>query len=230
MRAASRLLAAVKSVRYLEAGTPTGLTGLLTHQSPRSTLIYLYSSTLDKLKRIPDTSVYRQSTEALTRQRLALVESFVPEGLEAWQERLKKQMEEHPGLLERDGASVTELKDGSTLVRLLVREESGDEWDGEDARPEPEGERSESERKRQWEGVDTSNFEEELRSKDVKLEMEPPLTAEQYVLVRWTTCLVRYRQKFKLTWRQDIRARKQAWRWPDRRGDSSRRRRGQAGR
>src|SRR6266487_2308508 len=67
MRATSRLFASVKSGRFLEPNTQTGLTGLLTHPSPRPTLIFVYNSILDKLKALPETSVYRQSTESLTK-------------------------------------------------------------------------------------------------------------------------------------------------------------------
>jgi NADH dehydrogenase (ubiquinone) 1 alpha subcomplex subunit 5 len=73
MRASARLL-----TRYLEAGRPTGLTGLLTHPAPRAALLSIYGTTLDKLKAIPETSVYRQSVEALTKHRMAIVEGMVP--------------------------------------------------------------------------------------------------------------------------------------------------------
>ncbi|KAF2717353.1 hypothetical protein K431DRAFT_315865 [Polychaeton citri CBS 116435] len=95
MRAATRLFAAVKP-QYLEPGAPTGLAGLFTHATPRSTLLYLYSATLDKLKTFPESSVYRQSTEALTKQRLSVIESVTPEGLEAWQNRVSGLVEQYP--------------------------------------------------------------------------------------------------------------------------------------
>jgi NADH dehydrogenase (ubiquinone) 1 alpha subcomplex subunit 5 len=85
MRAAARLFASVKPGQFLEAGAPTGLTGLLTHPSPRSSLIYFYTTTLDKLKQIPESSVYRQSTEALTKHRLQIVEQSKPAGWDEWQ-------------------------------------------------------------------------------------------------------------------------------------------------
>jgi NADH dehydrogenase (ubiquinone) 1 alpha subcomplex subunit 5 len=96
MRSTFRLLASVKPGRFLESGSPTGLTGLFNHPAPRSTLIYLYSSTLDKLKALPESSVYCQSTESLTRHRLKIVEAVKPEGYDAWAERAKKQIAEHP--------------------------------------------------------------------------------------------------------------------------------------
>ncbi|KAK0643478.1 ETC complex I subunit conserved region-domain-containing protein [Cercophora newfieldiana] len=84
MRRTFRLLASVKPARYLETGRPTGLAGLYSHPSPRSTLLFLYSSTLDKLKAVPEHSVYRQSVEALTKHRMAIVESAVPPGYDEW--------------------------------------------------------------------------------------------------------------------------------------------------
>lgn len=92
MRRTLRLLASVsvKPVRHLEPGRPTGLTGLYTHPSPRSTLLYLYSSTLDKLKAVPEHSVYRQSVEALTKHRMAIVEAAVPPGYEEWAAKARK--------------------------------------------------------------------------------------------------------------------------------------------
>jgi len=98
MRPAIRLLAQVSKPgpQFLEPGAPTGLTGLFTHSSPRSTLLYLYSSTLEKLKQFPEHSVYRQSTEALTRHRLQIIEQTKPAGLEEWQARVKALVDEHP--------------------------------------------------------------------------------------------------------------------------------------
>lgn len=101
MRPALRLLASVTKSSAYEPGLPTGITGLLTHKSPRSTLLYLYSSTLDKLKEFPESSVYRQSTEALTRHRMSIVESIQPAGLSEWQNRVSKLVDQHPQAFKR---------------------------------------------------------------------------------------------------------------------------------
>ncbi|KAK1829173.1 putative nadh-ubiquinone oxidoreductase [Podospora conica] len=93
MRRTFRLLASVKPARYLEPGTPTGLTGLYTHPSPRSTLLFLYSSTLDQLKTVPEHSVYRQSVEAVTKHRMAIVEAAVPPGYAEWAQRARRILE-----------------------------------------------------------------------------------------------------------------------------------------
>ena len=90
MRRTFRLLASVKPARYLEAGTPTGLTGLYTHPSPRSTLLFLYSSTLDQLKAVPQHAVYRQCVEALTKHRMSIVEATVPPGYDEWAARARR--------------------------------------------------------------------------------------------------------------------------------------------
>lgn len=91
------MLASVqRSTQFLEPGAPTGLTGLITHASPRSTLLYTYHSTLEKLKHLPEHSVYRQSTEALTKHRMAILESIKPAGLSEWQQRVNNLVENFP--------------------------------------------------------------------------------------------------------------------------------------
>ena len=92
MRPALRLFAAVRGT--IEPGTPTGLTGLLTHPAPRSTLMYLYSTTLTKLQKIPESSVYRQSVEALTKKRLAIVEAQTAPGHYAWLDTMRYRIDE----------------------------------------------------------------------------------------------------------------------------------------
>jgi len=143
MRRTFRQLAAVKPARYLEPGAPTGLTGLNTHPAPRSTLLYLYSSTLDKLKEIPESSLYRQSTEALTKHRMSIVSAVEPDGYKEWSEKAKKVIAEHPevfntpeGGVDYDmGRHLKILRDGKVFVRSKTDQEFDDmteEWDGEE--------------------------------------------------------------------------------------------------
>lgn len=54
---------------------PTGITGLRHHPQPRSQLLGVYTATLESIKDIPEHSVYRQAIEALTKERLKIVES-----------------------------------------------------------------------------------------------------------------------------------------------------------
>ncbi len=190
MRSTFRLLATVKGARFLEPGSPTGLTGLFNHPAPRSTLIYLYSATLDRLKTLPETSVYRKSTEALTQHRLKIIESFKPEGYDAWAVRAKKTIAEHPEVFNTPEGSVPHEggkhlkaeRDGRLFISTALREETDErleEWDGEPVgAPELEGTRSTEERADQKVlGMERPGSDE----KTVTWEPEPPLDASQYV-------------------------------------------------
>lgn len=148
MRAAARLFAAVKPGQFLEAGAPTGLTGLVTHASPRSTLLYHYTSTLTKLKQVPESSVYRQSTEALTRHRLRIVEESKPKGWDAWQETISAQIADDP-------EHYHTISNDAGIAVVLPKVQNVDygqnrkaEWDGEVAPSFPEGIRSAKERRK----------------------------------------------------------------------------------
>ncbi|KAI9759560.1 MAG: hypothetical protein M4579_002226 [Chaenotheca gracillima] len=187
MRPAARLLASVKPGRFLEANSPTGLTGLFTHPAPRSSLIYLYSSTLDKLKQLPESSVYRQSTEALTRHRLKIVESIKPEGYDEWAAQAKKKVEENPEVFNKadtgafkDGATHEKVeRDGRSFVNTRVNMDANErtEWDGEpDEGQELEGPSSslkEAERKTLTREI-PQGVEQQIT-----WEPEPPLEATQ---------------------------------------------------
>lgn len=181
MRAAVRLLASVKPGQALEAGAPTGLTGLLTHPSPRSTLLYHYTNTLDKLKQIPASSVYRQSTEALTKHRLAIVEQSKPSGWDEWQEKIKLQVGEDPS-----NYKIIESTQGSSI--MLPNQQEVDErakraeWDGEKFQQFSEGIRSSKERSKivqQMKG--DVDYTPERAISQVKFDPEPQYTAEAYV-------------------------------------------------
>ncbi|MCJ1476066.1 hypothetical protein MMC13_004731 [Lambiella insularis] len=143
MRSTLRLLANGKPGRYLEPGTPTGLTGLFTHASPRPTLLYLYSQMLDKLRALPSHSAYRVATEALTQHRLRIVESVHPPGYEEWSAAARTKLEQHPevfntpeGGVDHDaGKHVKVVRDGRSFVRSRVQPEVDErlqEWDGEE--------------------------------------------------------------------------------------------------
>ncbi|KAI9821308.1 MAG: hypothetical protein M1827_004044 [Pycnora praestabilis] len=191
MRGTIRLFARVKPGRFLEPNTPTGLTGLFTHPAPRSTLIYLYSSTLDKLKHLPEASVYRQSTESLTRHRLKVVESIKPEGYDAWADRAKKQIAEHPevfntptGGVDHEGGSsgkhVKNVRDGRSFVTTELGDEPDErleEWDGQTLEePQLEGPKTTAERASQ---DDIGLRRPGTDRKTLHWEPEPPLDKSQ---------------------------------------------------
>lgn len=182
MRSSNRLLATVKSAaKYLEANTPTGLTGLPTHPAPRPALIYTYRQTLTKLGQLPASSVYRQSAEALTKHRLKIVEETTPEGFEAWQERVKKQIDASPAY------NKYKKSDGS-LGYEKIYEDIPVTWDGEvrrgDARQEGSNNMAEADRKATLIKTEVEHVEKAAAEGDEPtvddLEVEPALTVEQY--------------------------------------------------
>ncbi len=187
MRRTLRLLANVKPGRYLEPGARTGLTGLFVHSSPRSTLLYLYSSTLDKLQAVPEHSLYRQSVEALTKHRLSLVESVVPAGYSEWAEKAAKIVASHPEQFNVtnparvDGASATRVERNGQVFLIRALPEEADlreqEWDGEiNEGPELEGPRSAEEREEQKVMAERQDLGEGEQTEWVA---EPQLTADQ---------------------------------------------------
>ncbi|KAI0013104.1 ETC complex I subunit conserved region-domain-containing protein [Xylariaceae sp. FL0662B] len=191
MRSTLRRFAAVKPARYLEAGSPTGLTGLYTHSSPRSTLLFLYSRTLEKLRPIPESSLYRQSVEALTRQRLAIVEAAEPPGHAEWAERTRELLrEKNPSFRIRSDAAPSAgtpaaqvTADGRLFVHASNRPAQDtryQEWDGERGAEDEEGAeglRGEAERDADVRRINARN---DLHGEDkVEWEPEPQLTADQ---------------------------------------------------
>jgi NADH dehydrogenase (ubiquinone) 1 alpha subcomplex subunit 5 len=146
-------------------------------------LIYLYTTTLQKLKSFPESSVYRQSTEALTRQRLQIVESTKPPGYEAWLERVKNTVGAEPerfaSLLRQDGSyAAAQRDDNSDNPR-------GEEWDGEALEATSEGPARTPEEEARWQKAieDSAKAESEadFQTHTMKWENEPALEAEQYV-------------------------------------------------
>jgi NADH dehydrogenase (ubiquinone) 1 alpha subcomplex subunit 5 len=184
MRATLRLLANVKP-RYLEAFTPTGLTGLSTHPSPRPTLIYLYYQTLQKLQSFPESSAYRQSVEATTRHRLKVIESKIPAGFEAWKARVDKIIAAEPerfATLKQSagpfGYVGVRVKDGSDNPHGLA-------WDGETfSEPCTEGSTRTAEEEAEVdrlleEGTKRTETADHYME-EMKWENEPALDVDQY--------------------------------------------------
>lgn len=184
MKAAARLFASVKQGRYLEPGTPTGLTGLLTHNSPRSSLLYHYHSTLDKLSQIPESSVYRQSTEALTRHRLKIIEEAVPVGWAEWQEKIQLKVAEDPGAFE-----VNQTTQGTVIVPPKYQDvdfrSKAAEWDGETPVTFPAGMRTDEQRRPHVAAMKGSkDYTPQRTMSQIKLPSEPQYTVEAYVTLR----------------------------------------------
>lgn len=189
MRASLRLLAGVKPGRYFQNGAQTGLAGLYTHDTPRSTLLFLYSTTLEKLQAAPEQSVYRQSVEAITKHRMAIVQAVKPEGYDEWRVRAQKLVADNPdhfgavAKLGVDGAATWRVeKGGRTFIIQDVPDQVDPrlkEWDGEvDEGAEREGVRTAEERADQALSATRKSLEEAVT---MTWENEPQLTADQYV-------------------------------------------------
>ncbi|KAK7187989.1 hypothetical protein DPSP01_003125 [Paraphaeosphaeria sporulosa] len=178
MRAAARLLAAVRQGKYLEPGAPTGLTGLLTHPSPRSTLLYHYQATLDKLQQIPESSVYRQSTEALTKHRLKIIEEAVPAGWAQWQETVQDKIHEDPTGFKTIQTSQGTLAEPPKYKELDPRTLEA-EWDGEKHAKYPPGMRTQAQRRAHVKAFKGDvNYTPERTMSPIKLPPEPQYTVE----------------------------------------------------
>lgn len=63
----------VEEYARLFTGKPTGLTGLYEHPKPRVPLMNIYEKTLNVLKDFPKDSIYKQSVEKMTAERMAIV-------------------------------------------------------------------------------------------------------------------------------------------------------------
>lgn len=184
MRPALRLLANANP-RYLEPFAPTGLTGLNTHPSPRPTLIYLYTSTLQKLQAFPENSAYRKSVEALSRHRLQIVESHKPAGFDAWLERVKKTVGAEPerfAQLQRPDGSFTFV---AKQEADYTDDPRGMEWDGEKITPGTEGPARTAQESAEWHKImeeattTAGKSEADHHELSMKWENEPALNADQ---------------------------------------------------
>lgn len=180
MRSTLRLLAAVKPGRYLEAGAPTGLTGLYTHPSPRSSLLYLYGSILEKLKSLPESSVYRQSTEAITKHRMSIIQQIKPPGFDEWQKRAVEKIEKNPDKFAPGNSRYRGQKVGNSFFMGVPEQADDDdiEWDGEQGRPTMEGTKGERAAR-----INAAELAKRTPDRDdtVDWEPEPALEAMQYV-------------------------------------------------
>lgn len=76
----------------------TGIHGLKVHPDPLPELIKAYESTLSALSAVPQTSVYRQSAEALTRHKLNIVKSVNGDIAQAEKQLNEGQIEESLGI------------------------------------------------------------------------------------------------------------------------------------
>ena len=88
----------------------TGLTGLAVHPNPLPELTKAYESTLNLLSTIPETSIYRQGVEALTKNKLKIVQEAKGDVAAA-----EKKLDE--GLIEQ---ALDVAKDELSLVSKMI--------------------------------------------------------------------------------------------------------------
>ena len=182
MRATRSLLATIVKGKgtHLHANTPTGLTGLFTHPSPRPHLIYLYNQTLARLFQFPEESVYRQSTEALTKHRLAIIEAATPAGLSEWQQRITKLAEQPENSGEKQLAQMMLRGKGYLPQRRDDRDDRYIEWDDDTGEERFEGPRDGDELATDQAREFGAGMEaHEITPQHVYVEDEPCLSAEQ---------------------------------------------------
>ncbi|GAA5827262.1 hypothetical protein JCM11251_001198 [Rhodosporidiobolus azoricus] len=114
---ASRILLAAQRTKL-----STGITGIAVHPEPLPALIHNYQSTLSLLEKIPAGAVYRQSAEAITKERLAAVEQLGGEGSEAEIEAVEQKIG-HGSVEELIMQAEDELKLAGKAIEWKVWEE-----------------------------------------------------------------------------------------------------------
>ncbi|KAI9658513.1 MAG: hypothetical protein M1831_003951 [Alyxoria varia] len=179
MRSTFRLFATVKkSSSVLSANAPTGLTGLNTHPCPRPHLIWLYNSTLAKLSAFPETSVYRQSTEALTRHRLRTVASVEPAGYPEYRDRMSNLLDQSSGHTKQ---LIQQILDGKGYEPVLGQDpdEREQQWDGERVEARTEGPATAQDLETMPKLDEAESKREEEEERQPEMEHEPQLTAQQ---------------------------------------------------
>jgi NADH dehydrogenase (ubiquinone) 1 alpha subcomplex subunit 5 len=119
---------------------------------------------------------------------MSIISAVKPEGYEAWAEKAKATLAEHPEVFETkvgsvahdEGRHIKETKGGTVFISTKPEKEYDEltvEWDGEaDSGGELEGTRTMAERKGQ---ADLAKERPGIDTKTVQWDPEPPLTAEQ---------------------------------------------------
>ncbi|KAI5301766.1 hypothetical protein KEM56_001371, partial [Ascosphaera pollenicola] len=131
-------------------------------------------TTLDKLKAFPESSVYRQAVEAVTKHRLAVIESTKPAGFEQWEKSIKEaiaQDEARKQFLGVDGSYVVPTAEPANKEEL--------DFYGDKAKAQDEGPSVDEEEAQQKAAWAAEAIHAQIENKVERLPQEPPLTAEQ---------------------------------------------------
>ncbi|RDA85593.1 hypothetical protein CP532_0896 [Ophiocordyceps camponoti-leonardi (nom. inval.)] len=138
------------------------------------------------LQEIPETSLYRQSVEAITNHRIGIVEQMRPHGHQEWAARAREIVRKHPEQFRVasgrvDGSEAQSISIGNRMFVVGSKHDRGDirleEWNGEENEGgELEGIRTPAERKDQVAWAERRPMGELDK---VEWENEPQLTAAQ---------------------------------------------------
>lgn len=110
-RTARQIAASARAApKYLRTQRTTGLAGIDIHPNPLPVLEQKYTRTLQVLKALPESAVYRQSAEAATQTRLDIVRAAVNE-----------RSQKDAGFNEHAIKVVTEKIDGGVVEELLIQ-------------------------------------------------------------------------------------------------------------
>ncbi|WFD44411.1 hypothetical protein MPSI1_003079 [Malassezia psittaci] len=96
--------------QWLRTKTSTGLAGIDVHPNPLPALQEKYTRTLQTLKALPESAVYRQSAEAVTQQRLDVVKLAIND-----------RSQKDPSFSEYAIKQVTEKIDSGVIEELIIQ-------------------------------------------------------------------------------------------------------------
>ncbi|THH19851.1 hypothetical protein EW146_g1389 [Bondarzewia mesenterica] len=106
----------------------TGITGLAVHPNPLPELARTYESTLTTLSSLPQTSVYRQGTEALTLRKLKIVQVANGDIAEVEKQLDEGQIEEALLIAKDEHALVGKMAEWKAWEPLEEKPEAG-QWE-----------------------------------------------------------------------------------------------------
>lgn len=118
----------------------TGITGLSVHPNPLPELVKTYESTLSALSAIPQSSVYRQGVEALTRHKLSIVKGVNGDIKEAEKQLKEGHIEESLDIAADELSLTAKMAEWKAYVLLFLSERSwlmSTRWEPLEEKPEP---------------------------------------------------------------------------------------------
>jgi NADH dehydrogenase (ubiquinone) 1 alpha subcomplex subunit 5 len=130
---------------------------------------------------MPEHSVYRQATSALTKKRLAIIEAVKPAGHDAWAARMTHELHELTNEMTEEEKSQLLQYGGKTFVKATMwkrpRDDREVEWDGEVLWSAMEGPRNEATVDKDMKNLE--HKDEIQKSISPSVEQEPLLSVEQ---------------------------------------------------